>query len=739
MPSMLFRLPWGHSKSLLAALFVTTLPTAIHAQSSDFSLSMALMDDVSKLSQATTPDPTQLQTTLHDSGFTIWNSGRKVTLAATPGNDLGLAITSDEIKTFGKMYQRGDRIPLSSYCAALEGLYQKLDMDLKFQPIIHNFVFGGMLQTKASVRNTSNLVMLLAGTHKSDLDTQFEDSATLDPIQVLVLTRMITETINAGIAKRLGPTEIFASITPNFQQGQGFHWSNYTSGTAQDFIMGMGSGASGLIIDHQLDKVGAHNPLSDAMSIGQVAVSLLKFMSTYAFLRGDISVVTPGEPLVRRKDKSPGEDRDLKAHLYFDAPAFMQALKDMRAEMALLTAGNLDTDVTTSGPLSGVEADWEIVGDRKEPSKHLVQWAPGNNPLRRVTDSNGDTTIKIQGAPRLVDISKERKIFPDMKSVGLQVSCQVKSNSLPQAAVDHITSLFGIASLNPLSFVNTGLETISRMRWSVAANKKLAIKDWKGATDSIDLEFSINGSGQSTNVYQPFAIFINRYLKLEDCSLTLVQMGGLKQVQITDDLIKSLPPEARKALEEQARLMKEMAGSLNGGVTGEGNVTIRIADVAKGIGVGCGEPNSDTKVETANRQFYWDENTPTEPRFELAVRLAKASENKPSYVAITANFLSHITIIPSRGKVAESDDMVGMGDGLTFLDYDETASAIKVNLEKKVEKDTGLEYFEGTTPLRVEFNSKQIVGKLSATIKIKIKLKPEESEQSQVLPTWKLR
>lgn len=145
----------------------------------------------------------------------------------------------------------------------------------------------------------------------------------------------------------------------------------------------------GKALDLALDSL----KVGDSARLGMAAASALTAFATMiakmAMLQAQFSI--DDAPLVRTKDRTPGERRDLTIAYEFPEGTLTEVINCLSL---LLAPYGVDIADITSGPASGVDVQLMLGGGRLE----YGQGSTGTDTYRRQTDDKGEVVFPIQGA-----------------------------------------------------------------------------------------------------------------------------------------------------------------------------------------------------------------------------------------------------------------------------------------------------------------------------------------------------
>lgn len=499
-------------------------------------------------------------------GFDVWADNREIKAESTQSPKLNLAITEGEIRSFSELYKRGDRVVLSNLVSSLDYAWKAGGFDGSTGPAINEFLAGGPTSKNESIRSLSIFIHALGAGHTDTEAHLPQAEAELDPIQVLLLLRVVTEDMAQPVVQRLKKEKPPAPAPDDSDVQQ----VAPPPGWAGDAWAGGYTGLYGQAVEHLSRVTGAEwlEQYGRRLQYSQAALSFAKFVMTYLFMKGDVTVEAPGAPLVRTKNRTAGEKRTLVAHFYIDGTKVTDWLKDNRAAIAAM---GVDVDMPRTGDLAGVDTAWRPNdGGTGEPND-LIQ-ALGVNLDRVKTDPAGLAKVVWEGVPQRIALDA-RRAYPVIKKVEIAITPQAKSNEAAQDMVDAVLGAAGVKGNPVLGLVGIIQEMMYRAKWLTKARYELDVKDWNTADviGTLDLEFVGSGTTISDGNFL-------RYSVSRTCHVTDMEMRfvGVSLAQLVD--VNSFPVSIRAQMEEHNAKLREMADKPTFIADGPGDVTYRIRD-----------------------------------------------------------------------------------------------------------------------------------------------------------------
>lgn len=509
-------------------------------------------DGVSLLSEA-----------LRRCGFAIWSEDRSKLQDPLDSTKLDLAITDAEIRGYLELYRRGDRVSMASLADALEPIYKELGGSTRILDHFVSLCETNMFSAKVSHRNLSNFLQALGRTHGEIKDSPISEESDLDPIQALILIRIVSEELRIVLKTATSPT-LFANIFPVSQQQEAPGW-------AEDAFAGGITGLVGELLERTSERTKAVN---NKVGKANALMSLSKFLLTYKFLKGTIAVEGQGQPLIRTKDTSPGSRRVVVAKFFIDGTGVTDWLKDNRRTINLL---GLDPDMPKTGPLKNVEVSWELLQSTKYDSKQLVQALTGSGDLsKQRTNDAGESRVTFEGKPQQRTIDP-RTAMPVEKYVPMIISPQVKNVEMQQDLVDAVTGAIGLKD-GPAGIMGPIMEMLYRSKWQSPTPFELKVRDWTDGEVIGQCTIEVVGTGHHFTRDASYQHTINR--KLEFTDYGMISTGGVDVPGLDPEVLKNFPPEVRKQMEEGLKNALELSKHRKFIATQPGSVVFTVNDSA---------------------------------------------------------------------------------------------------------------------------------------------------------------
>lgn len=657
-------------------------------------------------------------------GFTIRKEDHtKIAGPLNPQIDLHLAITDSEIKGFVELYQRGQGMNYANFIGSMDYQLKQGGYNDSCAPDIKSFLIYDAAAREELLKpgspypdhyhNQAVAAFLsdLAQSHENFDDMNFGDNARLDPIQSLILTRIVTQEIATAI-KKTAPAgqNLFASLNAPALEDAGW---------AEDGFVG---GITGLINKLVESKIGEKiaKPMDKANSISSIA----KFILTYTFLKTELKMEGDNNLLVRTKDTSAGEKRTMTARIYIDGSKVTDWMKENRMTVAM---AGLDVDMPKSGGLGGIETSWEISGDGKDYdfNSHKVQWASGQGDMSKVkTDSNGVAKGILEGTaqPKALD-PKSVKAYE--KSISVKVTPQAKATDMKQDLIDAVTGAIGISG-GASGWISPVMETLYRMKWFGSETINVRVRDWKQAQSIGHITVTVKGDGSFFSKDRNIVQHIDRVVDVTDMVMSIEDpVGQIPQEAL--DALKNLPEAQRKQMEAIIKQQQSVGGDRYIRLNGPGHVRYTVRDSGTYY-----IDNSDCIIDrvqihmtdAGNSEFDYPSTTPEGKYFNMVIKKNKG-ENENGLFVLNAMLNAIHTEQRTKGKQSKPGQVpVELFDGITIDQKYIESSSLKITLKPGAqlpgEEGTG---FYGVTTIPFKFGDQS---RFSGTVTVSIAIQNKE-------------
>lgn len=547
-------------------------------------------------------------------GFSVWNEDRQRLHDPLTTPALDLAITDKEIEGYLDLFRRGDRVAAADIAEGLDPIYKSVRGSKGLQNYVTQTLWSNLFSKKEGPKLVSVFIQELGRTHG---DNQVGIGSQLDAIQALLVLRILTEEMRVPLVKHNAKyPEVFASLEAEVPYEDAPGW-------AEDAFAGGITGLWDEVVGN-LGKVGGK--VTGAVGQANALAAISKFLLTYKFLRGELTLEGKGQPLIRTKDFDAGDERTTAARFYIDGTAATDWIKDNRKYFHAL---GIDPDMPKSGPLKGVQTFWEVDQSAKYATKQLIQAVRGTTDLSKLkTDDEGKAAVTWEGKPQPKKIDP-KKAMPVMKSVWIHVAPQVKTVEMQQDLVDAVMTAIGLRGGASGALTPT-MEILYRMKWHAPAHFELQIRDWVEGETYGQLTVEAKGSGNSFGKERSVRSTIDHTLTISDYTMSV---SGFEQPPMFDEAtLKKFPPDVRKQVEAGMKEQREQAKKRGFHGTSPGTATMKINDTNGWHAVfhECGGAQTSTGQETWTgsrteelKQYAGDFNFSVEANIETKVATLK--------------------------------------------------------------------------------------------------------------------
>jgi hypothetical protein len=607
-------------------------------------------------------------------GFAIWTEDRTKIADPSGAPRLKLAVTDTEIRDYSEMFRRRDTVVLNDLIAMLDVVYKGIGSEPSCGPLVLNWLENGGRSGNPSVRALTTFIQSLSAFRQGGSASVFETGKeTLDPIQALLILRVLTEEMGGALRKanvREKQALVLASFRPLLdEEGPGWAEDGFASG-----LTGLWDSISAL--------TGKGETYAKKAAKVNALLSILKFISTYAYLKGEVKVEAPGQPLIRTKDFHAGDVRTVTAKFWIDGKKVTDWMKDHRKLVAL---AGLDLDAPKTGALKGVPTEWAVAQSPLVRDK-LIQTTKGGPALNNLlTDDRGEAKVDWEGAPQLV-VLDPKKVIPQNKQVWITVTPQVKEIKVQQDLVDAVTGAIGIRG-GPDGLLTPIMEMLYRMKWKGTARLLLNVRDWQQADSIGQLNIEVQASWAQLETDSALRVTLARQLVYTDVGMSVA--GGDVMPTIDPKIFNQLSPQVRSQLEAGLKAAAENAKKRQfvGVVAGSTQMAINDLRWVRTVG-GC-ESNESTSMTTwigmVVRPFAATGNP--YDTFHISVDLDKQTVMIIADSPIKVKFVS----ITKQGKITGRQEKVedmGIFTDLTLLPpFDKGPLIIPLKETKVIDSD----------------------------------------------------
>lgn len=510
-------------------------------------------------------------------GFVVWSEAREVVAEPLSTPRLHLAVTPAELRGAVAMMQAGHRVARDDLLAGVDVLHRSLDLPGSATPAARKWLRDGVNSANPAARALSLFLDDLGRRRGQQLGGDAD--CELDPLQALLIVRVLSEDLATPLRQAIRRGEFGAE--PPAERGRAPKGPALgdeprfadAPGWAEDAYVGGVTGLFGEVVEG-LGKAGKR--YGDAVDKVNAIATIGKFLLTYTFLKGEVWDDDPDNPLIRTKDTDAGARCRLYASFTIDGTRVTDWLKDNRQMLAL---AGLDMDMPKTGPLKGIETEWDIREDRFSTKTHLIQLTPRHPDISKIrADDNGIASIEVDGAPQPRKLDP-LNVMPVAKSVRIVVTPQVKATEMQQDLVDAVTGAIGIRG-GTVGLLTPIIECLYRMKWKGGVIYDLQVRDWVEGETIGQGELSIFGSGSWFRSEYSYRHTIDRKLTFTD--VTIDPSGALEPEPIDPKVFDGMPKRYRAQVEESMRLMREAAKKRHYFGVAPSVATVSIRDVAAG-------------------------------------------------------------------------------------------------------------------------------------------------------------
>jgi hypothetical protein len=222
-----------------------------------------------------------------------------------------------------------------------------------------------------------------------------------------------------------------------------------------------------------IDYIGEHLPgeavakFAVAIPWMNAALGLLKFALTMATFDAKVEL-SGGEPLVRTKDTTAGQERDLTVTVKVNTKqsTFVNCLR------LLLNAAGLDFSLPQDGPVEGAEITWTMLQGNQSVRLCTKPCGAGGTDVRMGhTETNGEATVAVEGIPQ------KRKLPDTVKPVMQHAVVRAGVNLKPANLFRDIVDAAGGAGVGGAGIIVIPAEILTRAGF-FGAGLGFDVRDW---------------------------------------------------------------------------------------------------------------------------------------------------------------------------------------------------------------------------------------------------------------------
>ncbi len=470
-------------------------------------------------------------------GYDISGDNGTISVAAAPARRQGLVLDAWLVASLAKLYGEGYGVGLD----ALGSAFAKGDS------VLAGSDFGGDVLTGVraaadspndGLRFWAAFINELGRRHPEPIDLFDSDTGPqirLDPIQVaFILSRLGGDIAAAARTKQAGTTGqlrsrgaahlALASYLATPQAAPASSAPCSTNEVASDVLDYTALSAT-TAFSQIANRVGASAATYAEMAgKASVVLTLLKFLASYAAL--DVQLEMRGQPLVRTRNKTPGEKKTVTATAKIDTGKWQY----LNCTRIMLNAAGLDFSLPGDGPVANAKMTFTLVegggatgfAAALQTAEHLDDIMSGKDdgsqygalvylesPNRgpkmdgiEYTNGDGQASIVVVGVPQFRDLSREALQKIDQRGA-VAVYVQLKPTRLTNAAqaAGTIGDMLGpiVAGLTG-DFVGmtvgAATETAYRAQWYESNPYVFTVQDWlqcqQGWTGTVVVERTLD-------------------------------------------------------------------------------------------------------------------------------------------------------------------------------------------------------------------------------------------------------
>ena len=640
-------------------------------------------------------------------GFVVWNEQRELVAEPLVKPRLHLAVTPAELRGAVAMLRDGHRVGRDDLLAGIDVLYASLSLPGSAIPPAKAWLQFGEGTANPSARALWCFLDYLGVQHGARIGGA--DDFELDPLQALLIVRVLSEDLATPLRQALRRGEIGAPVLSPSDRGDkpkgpfaALRHEDEAAfadapGWAEDAYVGGITGLFGEVVQG-LGKVG--KGLADGVGKANAIMTIGKFLLTYTFLKGQVWDDDPDNPLMRTKDRDPGARCTLFAAFWIDGSKVTDWLKDHRQLAAL---AGLDLDMPKSGPLKGLETEWDIKQSQYTTKTHLIQTVRGQGDISKIkTDDEGIARIAVEGCPQPKPI-KPTEAMPVEKSVRIVVTPQVKGTEMQQDLVDAVTGAIGIKG-GGVGLLTPVIECLYRMKWKGGVVYDLQVRDWVAGETIGQAEVTLQASGSRFSRTSSYRASIDRKLVFRD--VTMDVQGFEAPPQIDPELLRFVPETQRKQMEEGYKKLAELAKQRMFMASKPGQVELHVHDRDAGHGVedGCGDETFEFwRTLDGDAAFeLGGDGAAGSPMFLVECDLEKKTAQLTLMAAIDCKMVRFERQGRGPGKTEQSQHPVDVFSGIELLPPMK-GQVITMPLKETPGVDPGVVHYYGVASVPVKF------------------------------------
>jgi hypothetical protein len=478
-------------------------------------------------------------------GFAIWTDDSMAFHPQSSSAPLHLAITQGEIRDAAQQFRRTQSTHLSDLGSAFDDMVTKMGVHVSISASLNAFLSDSGWSSNKSVFYLQSFLHDLSSVHMQGTSMAFGPDSNLDPVQTLLIMRVVSEDIATPIRRHLkGHTLSSASdLSRPYGYPGVLSAATIAQAGAENIPAYSESSYGGTLGDVWNEMSHVAGEVKEAAEAIVETVSVGKFISAYLKLQGDVEL-DPPPPLIRTTDRlEEGALATLKATFKIAGDANSQSLQALHSYLGKI--GGFVLGQPKDVPLKDVETAWVIGQSTKYATRQLIQTQQGKSvDLSKVkTDENGVASVPIAGKPQFQDIDKNtaQKVT---KHVIIKVTPQLESNELVDEVVKIGLGVKGGGVGGALKIIEG---FVGRMKWAGTVNYDLVVTDWAPGDVIGTLTAELSASYTDlTMVMDTGQTTINRSLSIESARLSVLNIPQISIPQLDQKALSYLS-EAQKA------------------------------------------------------------------------------------------------------------------------------------------------------------------------------------------------
>ena len=418
--------------------------------------------------------------------------GKVVQAPAEPSQ--GLAFQAGEVLAMSKLLSHGYAVSL----ADLASLVQNLDPTTLAKAPVQTFLVAGIRAAATSKSPTRRLwgrFIVELGKQASpsyDLLSAAPATAQLDAAQAMFVLLRLFGDLDAKVAPAAAviPSGSAHSFAPApADRLVGASKPACSPGEREAEILDATSVGAAYGFEQFLDWTSEHLPghtlhaYAKAIPWINAMLAAIKFIATAATFNGKLELAD-GEPLIRTKTTTAGEQRDLTVTVSMDTgkSTFLNCLR------ILFNAAGLDFSLPADGPVDGAEITWTLLSGNESVRLCALPCGSGgtstNNARSGHTDEAGEAKLGVEGVPQ------KHKLLDSVTPVPRRAVVRAGVNLKPAKLFRDLTDAAGTAGGGGAGVVTFPAELLTRIGF-FGAGLGFAVTDW-GERWQIDAKLRVD-------------------------------------------------------------------------------------------------------------------------------------------------------------------------------------------------------------------------------------------------------